>query len=99
MRQELVELQFAIAYYQSLERLSPEEWDLPLALNKWTVLECVSHLYLWDRFYYDHAISKLPDEPLTLVETDFDQFNRLAVEYAHHIDPLALLKKSNQRPA
>jgi len=32
MRQELVELQFAIAYYQSLERLSPEEWDLPLAL-------------------------------------------------------------------
>ena len=94
MRQELVELQFAIAYYQSLERLSPEEWNLPLALNKWTILECVSHLYLWDRFYYDHAISKLPDEPLTLVETDFDQFNRLAVEYAHHIDPLALLKKA-----
>ncbi|HCN57235.1 MULTISPECIES: DinB family protein [unclassified Exiguobacterium] len=94
MRQELTELQFAIDYYKSLERLSGEEWELPLAVDKWTVQECVSHLFLWDRYYLDHAVSKLPDERLTLVQTDYDEFNRLAVEYAHHIDALALLKKA-----
>ncbi|MGX8176561.1 DinB family protein [Exiguobacterium artemiae] len=94
MRQDVTELQFAVDYYKSLERLSDEEWRLPLAIDKWTVQECVSHLFLWDRYYLDHAVSKLPDEPLTLVETDYDEFNRLAVEYAHHIDALALLRKA-----
>ncbi|WP_214853007.1 DinB family protein [Exiguobacterium sp. s166] len=94
MRQDVTELQFAVDYYKSLERLSDEEWRLPLAIDKWTVQECVSHLFLWDRYYLDHAVSKLPDEPLTLVETDYDEFNRLAVEYAHHIDALVLLRKA-----
>ncbi|AFS71294.1 DinB family protein [Exiguobacterium antarcticum] len=94
MRHELTELQFAVDYYKSLERLSDEEWQLPLAIDKWTVQECVSHLFLWDRYYFDHAVSKLPNDPLTLIETDYDEFNRLAVEYAHHIDALALLKKA-----
>ena len=94
MRQDVTELQFAVDYYKSLERLSDEEWRLPLAIDKWTVQECVSHLFLWDRYYLDHAVSKLPDEPLTLVENDYDEFNRLAVEYAHHIDALALLRKA-----
>lgn len=94
MRQDVTELQFAVDYYKSLEWLSDEEWRLPLAIDKWTVQECVSHLFLWDRYYLDHAVSKLPDEPLTLVETDYDEFNRLAVEYAHHIDALALLRKA-----
>ncbi|MCT4778884.1 MULTISPECIES: DinB family protein [Exiguobacterium] len=94
MRHELTELQFAVDYYKSLERLSDEEWQLPLAIDQWTVQECVSHLFLWDRYYFDHAVSKLPNDPLTLIETDYDEFNRLAVEYAHHIDALALLKKA-----
>lgn len=94
MREDLKELRFAVDYYKSLERLSEEEWQSPLAIDKWTVQECVSHLFLWDRYYLDHAVAKLPDDRLTLVETDFDEFNRLAVEYAHHVDTLTLLKKA-----
>ena len=94
MREDVKELQFAVDYYKSLERLSDEEWQLPLAIDKWTVQECVGHLFLWDRYYLDHAVAKLPDDRLTLVETDFDEFNRLAVEYAHHVDALTLLKKA-----
>ncbi|WP_114570176.1 DinB family protein [Exiguobacterium flavidum] len=94
MRQEVKELAFAIEYYKSLEKLKDAEWNAPLKEGSWTIAECVGHLYMWDRYYYDHAISKLPHEKLTLVEHDYDEFNRLAAEYAHHITQHDLLKKA-----
>ncbi|WP_028545320.1 DinB family protein [Paenibacillus taiwanensis] len=61
-----------------------EIWSQPIAANKWTVKEVVSHIMLWDQFFYEEAIRKLADhDPLSFQHVDFDSFNEHAKLYGH----------------
>ncbi|MBW4840580.1 MAG: DinB family protein [Paenibacillaceae bacterium] len=69
------------SYVRDLESL---DWTKPLNEGKWSVHGLVSHLMMWDKYFWERAIQPISqDQPLSLQELDFDEFNREAVEFGH----------------
>ncbi|QDY83490.1 DinB family protein [Paenibacillus polymyxa] len=57
------------------------DWQIKIAEGKWSVHDIVSHILLWDKYFFEAAINPiLNNTPLTLTQIDFDQFNQDAVE-------------------
>ncbi|WP_052400906.1 DinB family protein [Oceanobacillus jeddahense] len=58
-----------IEFVQALKDLTEDEWRTPIAENKWTVAEVISHLIPWDEFVlykripYLFTDDKLPKSP------------------------------------
>ncbi|WP_248929824.1 DinB family protein [Paenibacillus hamazuiensis] len=72
-----------IHYAEELNELEEELWNRPIAAGKWTVKDILSHIMLWDKYYYEEGIEKIAhDQPLTVKHLDFDRFNAGAREYA-----------------
>lgn len=69
-------------FVKTLTHLEEKIWNSSLEKGKWTIKSIVSHMMLWDRYFYKEAIEKIaPHQPVTLRHLDFDEFNRKAVEY------------------
>ncbi|MCJ7839784.1 DinB family protein [Lederbergia sp. NSJ-179] len=64
-------------------QLDPAIWDKPVGEGKWAVRDVVSHILLWDQYFYEEAIKPISeDQPLTVRHLDFDTFNQNAREFA-----------------
>jgi len=70
-------------FIDSLCKLEDTYWDTPIAEGKWTVKDIVCHIMLWDKYFYEEAISRIKlNEALTLKNLDFNKFNANAIQYA-----------------
>jgi len=82
-----------IVFCESLVSVDEETWNSSLAPGKWSIKSIVSHMMLWDRYFYEEAIHKIAlGEPLTLVNKAFEPFNRAAAEYAKTVAADELLQ-------
>ncbi|MDQ0496046.1 DinB family protein [Paenibacillus brasilensis] len=58
------------------------DWQIKIAEGKWSVHDIVSHILLWDKYFFEAAINPiLNNMPLTLTQLDFEKFNQDAVEF------------------
>ncbi|MCE5172986.1 hypothetical protein LQV63_27365 [Paenibacillus profundus] len=62
------------------------EWQTPIDGGKWTIHDIVSHIMLWDKYFYEEAIYPIAnDKQMTVSHLDFDAFNKEAIEYGKTI--------------
>jgi uncharacterized damage-inducible protein DinB len=67
-----------INYLESIDTLN---WNKPFEEDKWTIHDVVSHIYRWDKYFLEEAIVPITrDEPLTLNQLNFDEFNHKSIE-------------------
>ncbi|WP_195576164.1 DinB family protein [Paenibacillus sp. 1001270B_150601_E10] len=72
-----------IAFVLKLDELSEEHWNSPIAEGKWTLKEVITHIMLWDKYFYEEAIEKIKqNKPLTVKHLNFNEFNANAIEYS-----------------
>lgn len=58
------------------------EWQTSIEEGKWTIHDIISHIMLWDKYFYEEAIYPIANgKPVTVSNLDFDAFNREAFEY------------------
>ena len=58
------------------------DWKTPISDGKWAIHDVVSHIMLWDKYFYETTIGPIArDESITLSLMDFDLFNKNAIEY------------------
>jgi len=82
-----------ITFCRSLSQLDQQIWDSSIKADKWSVKSIVSHIMLWDRYFYEEAIRKIAsNQEITLIHQDFDEFNQKAIQYARNITADQLLK-------
>lgn len=69
-------------WVHSLNELSEEKWRKPIAENKWTVAEIISHLSAWDLYIIEHRLAiENEDFPIS---PNVEKFNTTATEYARN---------------
>lgn len=72
-----------ISYVLSLDDLTEEYWNSPIAEGKWTLKDVITHIMLWDKFFYEEGIEKIKEnQPLTVRHVNFNEFNAKAIEYS-----------------
>lgn len=72
-----------IPFVKSLADLNDDIWENSLEVGKWTLKDVISHIMLWDKYFYEEAIQKIVlNEPLTVKHLNFDDFNKNAIHYA-----------------
>ncbi|MCP1134448.1 DinB family protein [Paenibacillus polysaccharolyticus] len=82
-------------FVKTLSRLEEKTWNSSLEKGKWTIKSIVSHMMLWDRYFYKEAIEKIAlNQQITLKHLDFDEFNRKAVEYGNRTEPSEIVDKA-----
>lgn len=82
-------------FVKTMTHLEEKVWNSSLEEGKWTIKSIVSHMMLWDRYFYKEAIEKIAlDQPITLKHIDFDEFNRKAVEYANRTETSEIVDKA-----
>ncbi|WGU96356.1 DinB family protein [Paenibacillus dendritiformis] len=63
-------------------QIAEMEWQTPIDEGKWTIHDIVSHMMLWDKYFYEEAIYPIANgKQVTVSHLDFDAFNREAIEY------------------
>lgn len=91
----LASFQDWIHFMRKRREQSDSVWDVPLSPGKWSLRAVVSHIMLWDKYFYDHAIDKVRNqEPLTLKHTDYDEFNKNAQSYSEQVSVEELIRQS-----
>lgn len=66
-----------------VKQIDESIWDKPLGEGKWAVCDVVSHILLWDKYFYEEAIKPIVEEkPVTVEHLDFELFNQEAREFA-----------------
>ncbi|MCH1639235.1 DinB family protein [Paenibacillus timonensis] len=69
------------------------DWTKPIGEGKWSVHGLVSHLMMWDKYFWDKAIQPISqDQPISLQDLDFDAFNRDAAEFGRSITKSELIE-------
>lgn len=82
-------------FVRTLTHLEEKIWNSSLEAGKWTIKSIVSHIMLWDRYFYKEAIEKIAlNQPITLKHLDFDEFNRKAVEYGKRTETTEIVDKA-----
>ncbi|MBH5317675.1 DinB family protein [Paenibacillus sp. GSMTC-2017] len=72
-----------ITFVVELKSIKEEHWNIPIAEGKWTLKDILSHLMLWDKYFYDEAIEPIKNgSPLTSRHLNFNEFNENARAYA-----------------
>ena len=86
-----------ITYVKELAAYDEAFWNQPIAANKWTVRELVSHMLLWDKYFNEGAIERIAQgEALTLQHLDFDAFNANAKVYGRETSVKELISQAIQ---
>jgi uncharacterized damage-inducible protein DinB len=77
------EFKLFIPYVEGLRSLKEDNWNKPISDGKWTLKDIISHIMLWDKYFYEEAIHKVKlEESVTARHLDFNEFNAKAIEYA-----------------
>ncbi len=70
-----------IGFVRTLEQ-DEVKWNTSLGDGRWSVREVVSHIALWDKYFFEEAIEKIQlGEPLTVRHLDYDAFNENAKQH------------------
>lgn len=92
--QMLLDFKSFIPFVKTLEDVSDEQWNEPIAIGKWTLKDIISHLMLWDKYFYEGAIKKIIlREPIITKHLDFNEFNANATEYAKLLTKQTLIEQ------
>jgi len=84
-----------IAFVGTLKQLDESTWNSSMEPGKWTIKDIVSHMMLWDKYFYEEAILKIATkQELTLKHLNYDEFNREAVVYSKTITTDALVEEA-----
>jgi hypothetical protein len=84
-----------IAFTISLQELNEEVWDSSIEPGKWTIRDIISHIMLWDKYFYEEAIEMIAtDKLVTLKHLDYDDFNSKAIIYGRTISTDELIDKT-----
>ena len=84
--QLVLEFQSFIPYIQSLGNIGEAHWETPIQPGKWSLKEMLSHIMLWDKYFYEEAFAKVKaGQPLTAKHQNFNEFNARAIEYAQTV--------------
>ncbi|WP_339241795.1 DinB family protein [Paenibacillus sp. FSL R5-0517] len=82
-------------FVRTLTNLEEKIWNSSLEEGKWTIKSIVSHIMLWDRYFYKEAIEKIAlRQPVMLKHLDFDEFNRKAIEYGKRTETSEIVNKA-----
>lgn len=82
-REMVEEFKSFITFVEELRSLEEEYWDKSISEGKWSVKDIISHIMLWDKYFYDEGIEKIKlGESVTVKHLNFDEFNLKAREYA-----------------
>lgn len=72
-----------IDFVQELKTLNEEHWNSPISEGKWTLKDVITHIMLWDKYFYEEGIEKIKlGQSVTVRHLNFDEFNASAREYA-----------------
>ncbi|WP_251034835.1 acetamidase/formamidase family protein [Paenibacillus polymyxa] len=75
-------------FVKTMNHLEEKTWNSSMEEGKWTIKSLVSHVMLWDRYFYKEVIEKIAlKQPVTLKHINFEEFNRKAIEYVNRIVP------------
>lgn len=84
-----------IPFVQSLRGISEKAWDASLEPGKWCVKDIVSHIMMWDKYFYEEAITKIAsDQTVALELSNFEDFNRQAASYGKTLTTDELLDQA-----
>lgn len=79
----IADMKGIISFAESLRQLDAKQWILPISEGKWAIRDIISHIALWDQYFYNEAVHQIAiNEPLTLKHMNFEAFNQGAIEYA-----------------
>lgn len=83
-KQELIKaMSELISSAESLRQINVEQWEAPIAEGKWAVRDIISHIALWDEYYFNDAIHRIAtNDSLRVQSLDFEKFNQDAITYA-----------------
>ncbi|TCZ79905.1 DinB family protein [Paenibacillus albiflavus] len=83
-KQELIgSMSELISSVESLRQLDEQKWDSPIAEGKWAIRDIISHIALWDEYFYNQAIHRIvTGESIDIPHLDFEIFNQNAITYA-----------------
>ncbi|WP_028589262.1 DinB family protein [Paenibacillus massiliensis] len=72
-------------YVERLKALEESYWTIPLEEGKWSLKDVISHMMLWDKYFYEQGIHKITlGEAVTVRSLNFDEFNADAARYAQN---------------
>ncbi len=84
-----------ISCVKKLNEYDEDVWNEEIAVGKWSLREIVSHMMLWDKYFFETAIEKIyKEEALTITHQDFDEFNDNAKEYGKRTSTKELIEQS-----
>lgn len=67
---------------RSLIGFGDESWLAPMAVGKWSVGECLAHLYLWDRFALTSRLPLMTQDARLPLAPSAQAMNNFAANYA-----------------
>ncbi|PIH60100.1 hypothetical protein CS562_09300 [Paenibacillus sp. LK1] len=72
-----------IDFVRELKTIDEEHWNSPISEGKWSLKDVISHIMLWDKYFYEEGIEKIKlGQFVTVRHLNFDEFNVNAREYA-----------------
>lgn len=84
-----------ISFTSYLKELNEEVWDSSIEQGKWTIRSIISHIMLWDKYFYEEAFKNITsDKKVTLKHLNFDDFNNKAIIYGRTITTNELYEKT-----
>lgn len=83
IKELLISFEEWIKFTLSLQDQTEAFWNSSIEAGKWTIKDIVSHIMLWDKYFYEEAIHKIASgNPVTLKHINYDEFNDKAIVYA-----------------
>src|SRR5690554_6843449 len=84
-----------ISFTRALQNLNEEVLDSSIETGKWTIRDIISHIMLWDKYFYEEAIDKIvSDQPVTVIHLNYDDFNSRSITYGRSISTAVLIEET-----
>lgn len=82
-------------FVKKMITLDEKIWNASIEEGKWTIKSIVSHMMLWDQYFYEEAIRKIAlKKQVTVKHLDFDEFNCKAIAYGNSTETREIVEKA-----
>ncbi|WP_025028959.1 DinB family protein [Caldalkalibacillus mannanilyticus] len=82
-KQMVEEFKSFIPFVEGLNIIEESIWNKALSEGNWSLKDVISHIMLWDKYFYEEGIEKIKlKQQVTVRHLNFDEFNAKAREYA-----------------
>ncbi|ALS28671.1 DinB superfamily metal-dependent hydrolase [Paenibacillus sp. 32O-W] len=85
-----------ITFAEYLQSFPEQVWNSSIEEGKWTVRDIVSHMMMWDQYFYEEAIEKIAagSENVTVRHLNDDDFNSNAARFGRTMTTGELVGKT-----